>query len=269
MSELLRVRFAKLGKVRFTSHRDVARMWERALRRSGLAVARSQGFNPRPLVAFGLALPTGCESLAEYLDVTLAGEGDREGVGEPAGAPEVAAQGGAQRELGSLGAALSGFLPEGIDVLALAILPSGVSSLQQEVSSCSWELEVQGVTASELVGRVERLLDAPSVSVQRERKGRQFDDDLRPSVRSLALFEPSEAPAGPAGAASWLRAELATQPRGVRPRELVEALGTDLVLVRGRRTQQWIEHDGDRWEPLRVADFGRSVIAPHAMERAS
>ena len=67
----LRLRFTKAGKVRFTSHRDVARMWERALRRSRLPVAYSQGFSPHPLVSFGLALPTGCESHGEYLDVRL------------------------------------------------------------------------------------------------------------------------------------------------------------------------------------------------------
>ncbi len=261
MADRLRVRFAKVGKIRFTSHRDVARMWERALRRSGLPVARSQGFNPRPLVAFGLALPTGCESLAEYIDVTLAPAGD-----EP---PTTQPWGDTHPDLASLGAVLSEFLPDGIDVVALAGLPSDASSLQQEVSSCSWELEVQGVTASELVGRVERLLDAPSVSVQRERKGRQVDDDLRPSVRSLALFEPPEGIVTSGGSSSWLRAETATRPRGVRPRELVEVLGTDVVLARARRTQQWIERDGDRWEPLSLDDFGRAVIASHAMERAS
>jgi radical SAM-linked protein len=255
VADRLRIRFAKVGKVRFTSHRDVARMWERALRRSGLAIALSQGFNPRPLVAFGLALPTGAESLAEYLDVTLAPDGDRTPV-ESADDLEVLAE------------ALSAFLPDGVDVVALARIPGAAGSLQQEVTSCSWELEVHGVTASEVARRVERLLDAPTVSVQRERKGRQFDDDLRPSVRSLSLCAP---PAGNAadGSTSWLRAELATRPRGVRPRELVEALGTNVVLARARRTQQWIEHDGDRWEPLKADDHVRAVMAPHAMERAS
>ncbi|MGH9006322.1 MAG: TIGR03936 family radical SAM-associated protein, partial [Acidimicrobiales bacterium] len=103
MTEILRVKFAKVGKIRFTSHRDVARMWERALRRSGIPVARSQGFNPRPIVAFGLALPTGAESLAEYLDVTLGGENPADHLGD----------------LGGLGNALSEFMPEGIDVAAL------------------------------------------------------------------------------------------------------------------------------------------------------
>ena len=62
----LRIRFTKLGKVRWTSHRDVARMWERAFRRAQLPVAYSAGFSPRPRVSFGLALPTGHESEADY-----------------------------------------------------------------------------------------------------------------------------------------------------------------------------------------------------------
>src|SRR5690606_40985756 len=67
----VRIRFSKLGKVRFTSHRDTARIWERALRRADLPVAYTEGFAPRPRVSFGLALPTGAESLGEYLDVDL------------------------------------------------------------------------------------------------------------------------------------------------------------------------------------------------------
>jgi len=257
VAERLRIRFTKLGKIRFTSHRDVARMWERALRRSGLALAHSQGFNPRPILSFGLALPTGAESLAEYLDVALV----------PGQTP-----GGATLdtplEQGSLAEALSEFLPEGLDVVAIGRLGDGADSLQEEVTSCSWELEVLCVVASELTRRVEHLLDAPSVPVRRERKGRQFDDDLRPSVRSLALAEPREGDAS-RDSSCLLCAELATRPRGVRPRELVQALGTDLVLARARRTQQWIERDGARWEPLSADDSARSVMAPHAMERAS
>src|SRR3990170_4028087 len=68
----VRFRFSKLGKVRFTSHRDTARCWERALRRAELPVSYTEGFSPRPKVSFGLALSTGHESLAECLDVDLA-----------------------------------------------------------------------------------------------------------------------------------------------------------------------------------------------------
>src|SRR5689334_18250150 len=67
----VRIRFSKLGKVRFTSHRDVARMWERALRRAAVPVAYTEGFSPHPKLSFGLALSTGHESLGEYLDVDI------------------------------------------------------------------------------------------------------------------------------------------------------------------------------------------------------
>src|SRR3954466_1050052 len=67
----VRIRFSKLGKVRFTSHRDVARIWERALRRATVPVAYTEGFSPHPKLSFGLALSTGHESLGEYLDIEL------------------------------------------------------------------------------------------------------------------------------------------------------------------------------------------------------
>ena len=67
----IRIRFTKTGKVRWTSHRDIARVWERTIRRVGLPIAYSQGFSPHPKVHFGLALSTGHESLAEYMDMDL------------------------------------------------------------------------------------------------------------------------------------------------------------------------------------------------------
>ena len=100
---------------------------ERALRRSGLAVAASQGFNPRPLLSFGLALPTGAESLAEYLDVALS----------PSEVPAVTSP-EVPADLGYLREQLSSFLPEGLTVVALGPLGDRADSLQQEVTSCSW-----------------------------------------------------------------------------------------------------------------------------------
>src|SRR3954464_10112422 len=67
----VRLRFAKRGKVRFISHRDVARAFERAFRIEELPLAFTQGFAPRPKVSFGLALSVGHESVAEYLDLEL------------------------------------------------------------------------------------------------------------------------------------------------------------------------------------------------------
>jgi radical SAM-linked protein len=225
-----RFRFTKLGKVRWTSHRDVARMWERALRRVRMPVAYSGGFAPRPRIAFGLALPTGCESVAEYLDVELA---------EPAAV-----------DPGELSAAL----PVGVDVTAWAVLDGDGGSLQEQVTSCTWLVDA-GPDAAELAAAVR---DAPSLVVTRERKGREVTDDLRPAVLGLEAD------------GRWLVVELATRPRGVRPGELLAAVRPGVTVGCVRRTHQWIERDGARFEPLPVADGSpEATAAPHARLRAS
>ncbi len=261
----LRVRYSKTGKVRFTSHRDVVRMWERALRRSGLPVAWSEGYSPRPLLSFGHALPTGAESFAEYLDIRLAPElAAVPGTGAPADEDELRVE---------LAQRLSALLPSGIDVHAIASLPVGSGSLQQEVSSCSWKLEVHGLASEELTSRVERLLAAPTALVERERKGRIMSDDLRPAVLALTVNACAEAgvKGGPATHPehAWLEAELATRPRGVRPRELVEVLGPGTRLSRACRLQQWIERDGTRIEPLVICGHEAGTVATRAERRAS
>ena len=217
----VRIRFSKQGKIRWTSQRDVARIWERALRRARLPLAYTAGFSPRPVLSFGLALPTGCESSAEYLDVTTS---------EPVcveGLPDL----------------LNGLLPEGIEVQMAAALDGPEASLQQEVSSCSWRIEVPDIPPEVLAGAVNKALQAQSLPVERERKGRKEIDDLRSSVLALS----SERPTGPG---ALLVAELATHPRGVRPSELACAIG--VRFGKASRTNQWIEREGLRTEPLHV-----------------
>ena len=118
----LRLRYAKQGKVRFTSHRDTARIWERAMRRADVAVATSAGFTPRPRLSFGLALPTGAESIAEYLDVDVLDDAVSDD------------------ELDSLPGRLDPVLPTGFTVLRAAGLEPGAGSLQETVTSVTWEL---------------------------------------------------------------------------------------------------------------------------------
>jgi len=272
----IRFRFAKLGKVRFTSQRDVARMWERALRRARLPLAYTEGFSPRPQLSFGLALPTGAESLAEYLDVAL----------DPVRAHEAGV------DVAALPALLDGLLPSGVEVEEAVEIERTKESLQQIVTSCSWTMRLTGVTRDELALAVDALLAADTVPITRERKGRQEVDDLRPSVLALAPADPrADSAADPTGRTVGLVAELSTQPRGVRPVELVRGLiavsggppgtspegaatdghpGSIPVLDRACRTQQWIERDGLRQEPLlgRVVPAGADR-AVHALERVS
>src|SRR5512132_4687121 len=68
----LRLRYAKRGRLRFTSHRDFARAFERALRRAAVPMAYSAGFSPHPKVSYVGAAPTGVASEAEYLEIGLA-----------------------------------------------------------------------------------------------------------------------------------------------------------------------------------------------------
>ncbi len=68
------VKFGKLGRLRFISHLDLQRFMQMALRRTGLPVAYSQGFNPHPIMSFASALAMGTSSQAEMLEMRLAGE---------------------------------------------------------------------------------------------------------------------------------------------------------------------------------------------------
>ena len=158
----LRVRFSKLGKIRFTSHRDVARIWERSLRRAEIPIAYTEGFSPRPKLSFGLALSTGYESLGEYLDVFLRGDS---GV-VPDEVPSRLAPG----------------LALGIDVQAVEVLEAGAESLQQTVTSCTWHMELGGVGPEAVSQTVGEALAATELPLTRERKGRTVVDDVRPGI---------------------------------------------------------------------------------------
>jgi radical SAM-linked protein len=222
-----RIKFSKTGKIRWTSHRDVARMWERAFRRIELPLAYSEGFSPRPKVSFGLALSTGHESLAEYLDVELLGK------------PDVA----------SLPAKLSAALPEGIDVIAAGVIDDRRDSLQHEVTSCTWDLVAAGTALSGLENLVAQALAADAIVITRTRKGQAAEDDVRPAILSVAVLDALEGDDG--RPCVHFTADLATQPRGLRPAELLTALDPSLEEVRVRRTHQWISRaDGARAEPL-------------------
>lgn len=65
------VSFCKCDEVRFVSHLDMQRLFQRAFRRAGLPLAYSKGFNPHPLLSFATALSVGYTSSGEYFDVML------------------------------------------------------------------------------------------------------------------------------------------------------------------------------------------------------
>ena len=245
-----RIKFSKTGKIRWTSHRDVARMWERAFRRIELPLAYSVGFSPRPKVSFGLALSTGHESLAEYLDVELLGEYD----------------------VASLPAKLSAALPEGIDVISAGVIDDRRDSLQHEVTSCTWDLVAAGATITQLRTLVAEALAADAIVITRTRKGQAAEDDVRPAILSVTVLDEVASVDEDGRPCAHFTADLATQPRGLRPAELLTALDPSLEEVRVRRTHQWISRaDGARVEPLQDLDPPDALGEPPAqqLERVS
>jgi len=257
----VRIRFSKLGKIRWTSHRDVARMWERAFRRLQLPLAYSEGFSPRPKVSFGLALPTGHESQAEYLDVEFAP--------------------GAEIDIEELLPRLSPALPQGVDATGAVAIEPGTPSLQEAVTLSTWRFAAVWPDRSPGRGAtlVASLLEAPELVVPRFRKGEEVLEDVRPGILSLRVLGDEEIPSdylsegavapGNGGLTDglWLEADLAAQPRSLRPTDVVRALGPEASERYVRRLNQWISRDGARWEP--VAALPDATDAPQAFGRAS
>lgn len=222
----VRLRYSKLGKLRFTSHRDMARIWERSVRRVQLPIAYSEGFSPRAKLSFGLALPTVFESQAEFVDLTF-----KEIV--PADTlPEL----------------LTNVLPQGITVTGAVALEGKVASLQETVEATSWSLFVDG-DHNELQTWSQDVLAADELLVTRERKGKSRTDDVRPAVLAVEVRPNTDTDVP---AAVEIYAELATKPRALRPLELLDINTPNLTLKRGRRINQFVTPVGARLDPLDV-----------------
>lgn len=175
----VRLRYAKRGPLRFTSHRDFARAFERALRRGGIPVAYSQGFTPHPRISYASAAPTGAASEAEYLEVGL----------QAPMAPE------------ALVAALDSALSPGLDVLE-AVEVASPGSLADRLEASCWRIELPGVETDALRHAISAFLAASEVLVERRTKQGRRLVDARAAVVSMATGDdPGVRPEAPCGVA--------------------------------------------------------------------
>ena len=169
----IRIRYAKRGRLRFTSHRDFARAFERALRRAEVPMAYSAGFTPHPKISYVGASPTGAGSEAEYLEIGLARAVDPE----------------------QLRADLDAVLPDGLDIVEA--VPAGPGGLAERMVASAWRIELPGVALEEAGRAVSALLERDEVAVERLTKsGRRPVDVRAPLVRltvSAAADDPSRA----------------------------------------------------------------------------
>jgi radical SAM-linked protein len=161
----LRVRYAKRGRLRFTSHRDFQRAFERALRRAGVPVAFSAGFSPHPKISYAGAAPTGVASEAEYLEIGLA----------------QACPPGAVRD------ALDASLPAGLDVLEVVEARSG--GLAERLEASRWRVEVPGLEPAAARAAVAAFLARDEVVVERLTKDGRRSFDARGPVLAMAVLD--------------------------------------------------------------------------------
>jgi len=202
----LRITFAKGEEIKYISHLDLMRLWERTLRRARVPLAYSHGFNPRPRIAVAAPLPLGFTSRGEVMDVVL------------------------ERHISPYNFArcLAPHLPPGLELLSVEKVYPQLPSLQSQVRAAEYR-----VTASwdgsreELEGKLRELLMAEQLP--RQRRGKDYD--LRPLIEELWV-EGREA----GGWVLGMRLRAGDQGTG-RPDEVLEALGLaeKLYLVRRER----------------------------------
>jgi len=184
----LRIRYAKRGRLRFTSHRDFSRAFERALVRVRLPMAYSSGFNPHPRISYAGAAPTGAASEAEYVEIGLA---------------EVV-------DAAAVQSALAEALPDGLDVLE--VVESTGGSLADRLEASWWLIELAS-PYDETAGAVATFLAAEQVLVERMMKKGLREFDCRGPVVSLE--------AEPTGNGSRLRLLLRHGTPAVRPDDVI------------------------------------------------
>ena len=161
----LRIRYAKRGRMRFTSHRDFGRAFERAIRRSGLPIGFSSGYTQHPKISYAGASPTGAASEAEFLEIGLTRALDPVEVQQ----------------------ALNDALPEGLDVIDVVVSPGG--PLADLLQASNWRIQLPDVQVEDAKSAVSKFLDLEEVIVERMMKRGLRSINTRAAVIRLAVEE--------------------------------------------------------------------------------
>jgi radical SAM-linked protein len=203
------VRYAKRGKMRFASHRDVARAFERGVRRAGLPIAYSAGFTPHPKISYAGGAPTGVASEAEYLSLALT----------------------ARQERTQVCRRLDAALPDGIDVIDVMEAGSDGSRSAGSGSASSggfghleaseWRMDLPGVAPEVARRAVAGFLARAEAPVERLTDKGVRRLDARAAVVEMTVLD--EAEPGSEDCAILRMVVLHTAP-AVRPEDIVTAL---------------------------------------------
>ena len=159
----VRLRYAKRGRLRFSSTRDFQRALERALRRAQVPIAFSAGFHPHPRISYANAASTGTASEAEYVELALTH----------------------QVEPGALARALDAALPPGLDIVAAAEATPG--ALADRLQASDWVIALRGVDALTVGAAVETFRAAERIEVSRMFKTGLRTFDARAAVVQMRV----------------------------------------------------------------------------------
>ncbi len=160
----LRIRFSRGQEIKFISHLDLIRLWQRALHRAGVSLAYSEGFSPHPRISLAAPLPVGVTSEAELMDVVCA-----EWV-----SPHWFAAGASQQ------------LPAGIEILQVYQIALTLPSLQSQVHYAEYRVEVETKKRREDVeSAIAGLLSAEHLSWRHQRDTSWRSYDLRALIDDL------------------------------------------------------------------------------------
>ena len=203
----LRIHFTRDETLKYIGHLDMARTWQRIARRAHVPLAYSEGFNPQPRLTFAAALPVGCTSDHEELDIVLS---------PPCAIDEVKAN-------------LDRALPPGMKVISIEEMALNAPALQVQLQAAEFEITVEGEeTIGLLPERVAQFIAAPEV--RRDRRGKVYN--LRPLVQALSIESAKT------DRAAVIRSRLQANEAGTgRPDELAAALGFDPAMVKIKRTK--------------------------------
>lgn len=157
------IRFGKQPRLRFISHLDLQRFFQRALNRTGLPIAFSQGFNPHPLLSFGSALALGWTSEYEIIDVKLSVPMGRKRTEE----------------------AMRAALPIDLPVLEVRMVDDRHPAPMSMVRASDYAIELMGDTAQPVLDAIDVFLQKDSVTAMRKTKSGEKPTDIRPWAYSI------------------------------------------------------------------------------------
>ncbi len=163
MNVSLRLRYGRQEPAVWLAHLDMMRTFERSVRRAGLPVAYSQGFNPRPQLSFALPIGVGLATLDDYVDVVMT---------EPVDSKWAIQQ-------------LNQNLPQGLFIIDAKPIPEDGPSLMSLIAAADYEIRGEGL--AEAVGVLSAMPPDAVWPAEKFSKGKKIDVDIRPLVMNLDL----------------------------------------------------------------------------------